>query len=96
MSADNLSEAAAQMGRKGGQAGTGKAKARSSAQARAAVQTRWAKSAEARRLAREAETERLIKSPELRRSARAFAAKLKFLTQPESKSKRTTKKVTKP
>jgi len=32
------------LGRKGGSAGTGKSKARSSAQARAAVRKRWAKS----------------------------------------------------
>lgn len=36
-----ISEAAATLGRKGGKAGKGKAKARTSAQARAAVKERW-------------------------------------------------------
>ena len=39
----NLSEVMSYLGKKGGKAGTGKAKARSSEQARAAVNARWAK-----------------------------------------------------
>jgi hypothetical protein len=39
----NINKAAAIMGRKGGKAGTGKAKARTSEQARKAVAVRWEK-----------------------------------------------------
>jgi hypothetical protein len=39
----SMNKAAQQLGRKGGKAGTGKAKARTSEQARAAVMARWKK-----------------------------------------------------
>jgi hypothetical protein len=43
MTNETLRYMAAQLGRKGGKAGKGKAKARTSEQARAAVNTRWKK-----------------------------------------------------
>lgn len=45
-----MNKAAQQLGRLGGKAGTGKAKARSSEQARAAVEARWKKHRKAKRV----------------------------------------------
>ena len=56
MAKTNLHDAAVAMGRKGGKAGTGAAKARTPEQCRAAVAVRWAKYRAARAKANKGET----------------------------------------